>query len=152
MSSVIVSDTSCLILLDKLGKLDLLESLFDKVIITQIIAAEFNKPLPSWMHVENIQDNVYQKILQAHIDVGEASALALGLQIEEALLVLDDLKARNYAKRLGLRYTGTLGILIEAKHVGLIKEIRPLLNQIEKTDFRLSEELIRKVLRIAHEA
>jgi len=77
MPEIIVSDTSCLILLDKIHKIDLLKSLFGKVTITKIIAEEFGKPIPDFIEIENPKDINYQRILESFLDPGEASAIAL---------------------------------------------------------------------------
>ena len=74
MRKIIVSDTSCLILLDKIRKLDLLHSLFDIVTITQIVADEFGNKLPDYIQIENPKNSTYQKILESFVDIGEASA------------------------------------------------------------------------------
>ena len=63
MHKIIVSDTSCLILLDKLGRIDLLKSLFGKITITQIVADEFGKTFSDFINIENPKDKNYQKIL-----------------------------------------------------------------------------------------
>ena len=145
MPGIIISDTSCLILLHKLGRLDLLQSLFGKLTITQIIADEFGTAIPDFIKIENPKDKIYQKILESSLDSGEASALALVLEKNEPLLIIDDLKGRREARHLGIKYTGTIGILIIAKEKGLISSISEILDEIKKTDFRLSEELIYEI-------
>jgi predicted nucleic acid-binding protein len=63
MQKIIVSDTNCLILLDKINQLDLLHSLFDKITITQIVADEFGKKLPEYIKIENPENLTYRRIL-----------------------------------------------------------------------------------------
>jgi predicted nucleic acid-binding protein len=75
MQKIIISDTSCLILLDKIGALNLLNQLFKTITITAEIAEEFNKVLPQWIVIENPVNKNYQKILEATLDKGEASAI-----------------------------------------------------------------------------
>ncbi len=65
MQKVIISDTSCRILLNKIGELNLLNKLFGIIIITQEITDEFKTELPSWFRVENPINKTYQKILEA---------------------------------------------------------------------------------------
>ncbi|RAV29496.1 DUF3368 domain-containing protein [Sinomicrobium soli] len=145
MPGIIVSDTSCLILLDKLGRIDLLESLFGEISITGIIAGEFGKKIPGFIKIENPKDKNYQRILESLLDPGEASAIALALEREESLLIIDEHKGRREARQLKLNYTGTVGILIVAKEKGLISSVTEILDEIQRTDFRLSEELIQEV-------
>jgi len=147
MPGIIVSDTSCLILLDKLGRISLLKSLYGKITVTKIVADEFGKVLPDFVEIENPKNKNYQKILQSFLDPGEASAMALALEKEECLLIIDEFKGRREARQLGLNYTGTLGILIVAKEKGLIKSVTEIIKEIGKTDFRIGEILINEVKR-----
>ena len=68
MQKVIISDTSCLILLDKIGELNLLNKLFGQITITQEIAEEFKNELPDWFKIESPANKTYQKILEASLD------------------------------------------------------------------------------------
>lgn len=107
MQATIISDTSCLILLDKIGELNLLKKLFGEIITTQSVADEFGKNLPSWISIQNPTDLVSQLVLEINLDKGEASAIVLALELENCLLIIDELKGRKLAKRLGLTITGT---------------------------------------------
>lgn len=133
MPKVIISETSCLIILNKIGELDLLRQLYDKVTITQDILQEFGEQLPNWIDVQQAQDQYRQLLLEMQVDKGEASAIALALETEDNIVILDDWKARKLAERLGLSVTGTLGVIIKAKHTRLISSIKPYLNKIKET-------------------
>ena len=146
MQKVIISDTSCLLLLEKLGALDLLKKLFGTITITPEVGKEFNIKLPEWFELSQPENKMYQKILEASLDKGEASAIALAIEHKDCLLIIDELKARKYAELLGLKITETLGVLIDAKLSGHLKSIRPLLDRIRTTNFRLSKELEQKAL------
>lgn len=147
MPATIVSDTSCLILLDKIGELQLLQKLFGEVITTQIVADEFGKQLPDWLSIQNPTNSKNQLVLEVTLDKGEASSIALALEKEECLLIIDEHKGRKLAKRFGLTITGTLGVLAQAKQQGHITLVKPFLDRIKKTDFRLSEQLIQETLK-----
>ena len=151
MSRIIVSDTSCLVLLDKLNSLYILEKLFSEITITPEIEKEIGQSLPAWITVVEVQNKEYQTVLQTNIDAGEASAIALALEQKNCLLILDDNKARKTATRLGIDYVGTLGLLVEAKEAGLIQLVKPVLEQIKATNFRITENLERKILDLAGE-
>ena len=151
MQKTIVSDTSCLILLDKIKQLDLLMTLFGKIIVTQLVADEFGKKLPDFVQIENPQNLTYQKILESFVDKGEASTLALAIEKKKCLLIMDDNKGRREAKQLGLTFTGTVGILIIAKEKGLIKSLSEILEKVNKTDFRISESIINDAKKRCHE-
>jgi predicted nucleic acid-binding protein len=147
MPDVVISDTSSLIILDKINKIDVLKDLYSNVVTTYEIAEEFGKPLPTWIEIRQPRDKKYQKILEMSIDVGEASAIALSLDYNDSLLLLDDLKARKMAKKLGLVYTGTLGVLVKARKKGLIPKLKPTINLIRETDFRISDTIIDAILK-----
>ncbi|MES2703049.1 MAG: DUF3368 domain-containing protein [Bacteroidota bacterium] len=141
MQSAIISDASCLILLDKIGELNILRRLFGTVLTTTEIAIEYGNTLPDWVIVKETSNKTYQAIIAASVDSGEASAIALAIDYDESLLIIDDLKARKFATQLGLDITGTMGVLIEAKASGVIPAVKPILEKIKRTNFRLSKTL-----------
>ncbi|HMR83628.1 MAG TPA: DUF3368 domain-containing protein [Niabella sp.] len=148
MYRVIITDTSCLILLEKIGELHLLQKLFGTVFITPEIAEEYGLlSLPSWIVVQEPADKRYQLLLEYIVDRGEASAIALATECNPSLLVVDDLKARRLAKKFGLVITGTFGIIIEAKANGFIPSVKLILKKIKQTNFRISEDLEKEILK-----
>lgn len=151
MPKVIISDTSCFVVLANIGELDLLHKTYEKVITTFEIAAEYGQTLPEWVEIRSATDKYRQQILELQLDKGEASAIALAIEIPESTLILDDYKARKIAERLGLEITGTIGVIVKAKIRGVIPSIRPYLNKIKQTDFRLTPELEQQALSEARE-
>jgi len=151
MPKVIISDTSCLIILTKIGEIDLLRQLYKTVTITQGISLEFGESLPDWVKVQKVKDQYRQQLLEMQIDKGEASAIALALETSDNIVILDDWKARKVAERLGLSVTGTLGVIIKAKNTGIIPSIKLYLDKIMETNFRISEELEQIALKEANE-
>jgi len=151
MHDIIISDTSCLVLLDKIGRLELLKSCYSTVYITREIQTEYGNKLPTWVIVEQPKDASLQKTLEQVLDKGEASALALAIEKENATIILDDLRARKVARSLNLKITGTLGVLVKAKQDGLIDKVKPLIEELRKTDFRASEIVIKKILDVCGE-
>lgn len=151
MHKIIISDTSCFIILTNIGELHLLKKLYGKITTTIEIATEFGEPLPEWIEILSVKSKDTQRLLEMQIDKGESSAIALALEIADSLLILDDIKARKIATQLGLSITGTLGIIIKAKLEGIIPSVIPILNKIKQTDFRLSSEVESQVLKAAME-
>ena len=151
MRKTIISDTSPLILLEKIGELDLLYKVFGEIIVTREIADEYKLKLPEWISIQNPTNKNYQKILEQSVDAGEASAIALAVELEDCLLIVDDLKGRNLADALGIKITGTLGVMLEAKLSGKINSVKYLLAKIKQTDFHFSKELEKKILTKANE-
>jgi len=146
MPELIICDTSCLILFDKINKLDLLRRCYSNIYITPEIAEEFGKALPAWIKVKEAGNQALHQTLTQILGQGESSAIALTFDLPNTLIALDDLKARKVAKSLNLKITGRLGILIKAKEQGYIEKLLPILNQVQQTDFRISENIIRKIL------
>ena len=141
MSKTIISDTSCFIILSKIGELELLQQLFGNVVTTPEIVAEFGEILPNWIEVISVQDKYKKQLFELQVDSGEASAMALALEIENSLLIMDDYKARRLAQTLNIGYTGTIGIIILAKQKGIINSIKPILAKIKETNFHISADL-----------
>ena len=152
MHRVIISDTSVLILFQKINKLDLLQGIYSEIITTPEVAEEYGDVLPGWIIIQSVSDRKYQEFLEIQIDKGEASAIALAKDYPEVLLLLDDLKARKLAAQLNMKYTGTLGIINRAKQLGLIERVKPLIDEILNTDFRISEKIIKEFLILNEEA
>lgn len=150
-SDILIVDTSGLILLNKIDELELLKNVGQEVLITSTVREEFGMLLPKWIRVIDPENHRYQDILTMDLDKGEASAIALVLEMGNAILILDDLKGRKVADRLKLRYSGTLGLILGAKQAGIIERVSPVLDKIRSTDFRFSNELLETVLKEAGE-
>ena len=101
--------------------------------------------------MKNVRDSNYQKILSVQVDLGEASAIALALENENSLLLMNDLKGRKLALQLNVKITVTLGVIHLAKSKGIISEVKPIIDKILATNFRISPTLIQEFLRINNE-
>jgi len=143
---VIITDTSCFSLLYKLNALDLLNELFNEVVTTPEIAAEFTHQLPNWVLVKDVVNKALQKEFLNHVDSGEASAIALASEIPYDFVVLDDAAARKFAEGLGLTVKGTIGLLLIAKKSGLIPLLKPYFDTIQQTNFRIAQNILDQVL------
>lgn len=140
MPKNIIADTSCLVLLEKINELDILHELYKEIIITPEVANEFGSELPEWIEVHSVEDQKYQKLLGLTVDPGEASAIALAVELG-GLVILDDQKARKLAFELGIDVTGTLGILIDATQRNYISSFGKVLDRIKRTNFYISDDL-----------
>ena len=148
---MIIADTSCLILLTKIGRLDLLPRLFDGCRITPAVAAEYGLAIPTWLEIQAPTARLPAMLLTRSIHVGEHSALALALELPGSLLVLDDEPARRLAQKLQLRFTGTVGLLALAKARGLLLNIRPVVAELRAAGMWLSDAVAERVCRAAGE-
>ncbi len=151
MHKTIISDTSCFIILNNIGELELLYKVYGQIITTSDIAKEYGDVLPEWVVIIDAIDRYRQQLLEMQIDKGESSAIALALETPGCTVILDDYKARKIAEKLGITITGTIGVIIRAKLNGIIPSIKPLLEKIKQTNFRLSIEVEMFALKAAQE-
>ena len=149
MKEAVVCDSSCLIALDRIGRLDLLPALFHPVQAPPAVHLEFGSS-PDWLRVEAPTDRALVTALGLLMDAGEAEAVALASE-RGWPIILDDRQARAVARRLDLQIVGTVAVLVRAKRQGLIEAIGPLLDDLAENEFRLSEALRQEALRLAGE-
>jgi predicted nucleic acid-binding protein len=136
-SKLIISDTSCLIALTNIGRLALLKELCKVVYITPEVAAEYGEALPDWIQVIPVKDGLAVQTINSVLDLGESTAIALALETQNSLLILDDEKARRFAKNSGLAMTGTLGLLITAYKAGILPDFNLVIDDLRKHHFRI---------------
>ncbi len=151
MRKTIISDTSCFIILSNIGEIELLHKIYGEIITTQCIADEYGEALPEWVKIATVNDKFTQQLLELQIDKGESSAIALALETPNCTIILDDFKARKIAETLGIKYTGTLGVIIKAKKEAIILSIKPILEKMKLTNFRFSPEIELQALKEADE-
>lgn len=146
MSRIIISDTSCLIALAKIGELDLLKDLFHEIIITKSVDEEYGEPLPDWILITDVKNRSKQIELEKRLDRGEASSIALALEIDNSTLIIDEIKGRKIAEALQIDIIGTIGIILLANMRGLISNPLDLIHLLVKNGFRVSDKLLKMIL------
>ena len=99
----------------------------------------------------NSIDKKYQKLLEETLDGGESSAIALVQELNNSLLIIDEVKGRKVAQKLQLDYTGTLGVLLEAKKQGHLNSLQKTLTKLKSKGFRVSKAIEKEVLKKANE-
>ncbi len=151
MPKAVIPDTSCLIVLSNIDEMGLLKKAYKSVETTFEVAAEFNKKLPDWIKLTSPADKLRQQIFELQVDKGEASVMALALEKPEHTVIIDDLKARRAADQLGLKITGTVGVIIKAKQRNIIRSVKPYLKRIRETDFYITDEIEKIALEKAGE-
>lgn len=149
MSRVIVSDSTCLIGLERIRQLDLLPALFDEIFVPPAVAAEFGTTF-AWLKVKAPHDAAHVAALKLLVDDGEAEAIALAKELN-CEVILDDLQARKLAAKQNVRCVGLLGLLLRAKDAGRLKEILPLIDALRAEKFYFSDALVAEALRLARE-
>lgn len=143
---IVIADASYLIVLQNIQELSLLQKLFGEILIVQQVKEEFGSDLPEWIKVKEVQNKLQENALNLILDKGEAASIALTLETDNSLLMLDEKKGRRIAQELNLKIIGTLGIILLAKEKGLINSIADLLAKLESADFRISPNLKVKIL------
>lgn len=176
MQRIVIADAGPVIALARVEQLDLLPRLFGALCVTAQVAQELTSGgefpesaairaamLGPWLTTldhrtlaadalnESIRDcmNLYQ------IDLGEASAIAFAKQVQgeggRSLLLIDDFRGRAAVQHVGLAMVGTAGLLLLAKQVGAVKDVKPLLLAMRQGGYFLSERLIEATIRQANE-
>lgn len=159
--SVVICNTSPIQYLYQADVLELLPALAGQVYIPEAVVAELeegrrrNVLLPaledlSWLVVRPVRDRTLLPLV-THLGDGEKEVLALGLETQDPLLLLDDRDARRYARTLGLEITGTLGLLLRAKERGILDAVQPVLDRLQSLRFRLNVRTREMVLKRAGE-
>jgi len=161
---MIVSDSSPLISLARIGKLNILHRLYGELLIPQAVWNEVavrgvgqagveEIKSAAWIKTAAVSNDELVRALQRDLDAGEAEAIALALEKKADLLLMDERLGRDAAQYFGIRCVGVLGILIEAKHKGEIKAIKPILDMLRnRAGYRVSLELYRRALHDAEES
>ena len=158
----VVSNSGPLIALATIGKFDLLKNLFGQIYIPQAVYDEvvvYGEGEPGaketkeaeWIETLQVEDRLAVNLLREEMDAGESEAIVLAQELDAAYVLIDEAVARRKARLIGLRMTGTLGILLMAKEVGLIPAVRPVLDELRRTEFRISSKVYREILAKAGE-
>lgn len=160
---IAVCNTSPISSLIQIGHLTLLEKLFTDLWIPPEVATELDDGaefLGDWraaagaaaIRTRPIQNQALLRDLSGRAHLGEAAAITLAAEIDDALLIIDDSPGRKVATTLGLRCTGTVGVLVVSKHAGHVARIAPSLEDLRvRARFWISEDVIRRALELAGE-
>ena len=163
---VVVADSSPVIYLTRLGLFNMLRTLHDEVIVPVAVWNEIVVGGAGFPESEVLQRAVADGWIEVRSPVGSVASLGSGspnlgageiqaIQLVRetlATLVTDDSEARQFAELLGVRATGTVGLLVRARNEGHVPELRPVLDRLLiETNFRMSDQLYRAALNLAGE-
>jgi predicted nucleic acid-binding protein len=154
---IVVSNSTALIGLAKIGKIYLLREIFSRIYIPEEVYKEVteagrNRPgsdairNAEWIETKIVEDRTQVNLLMASLDEGEAEVLALSKELRADLILLDEEKARKSAVIAGFEVMGLLGVLVIAKNLGLIEIISPLIEELKNKSFRISDRVIAEAL------
>ncbi|MDI9639204.1 DUF3368 domain-containing protein [Oscillatoria amoena NRMC-F 0135] len=158
----VVSNTTPLSELAKVGKLELVQAVFGKIIIPQEVYDELTTgshpaanlvPSADWIEVRVIQDR--QRLLtlqeQTGLDLGESAAIILAEELSAVRLLIDERAGRQIAQSRNIPIVGTMGLLLLAKQLKLIPSIKDVLDELRNQGQYISQKLYEDVLAIAQE-
>ena len=163
---LVVSNTSPIISLHRIGRLDLLRAVYAELVIPEEVRDELAaggnddpantldvSPLP-WIRVHQVTPPQLDQVLRAHpaLDIGEAAALAAAIELSADVVLLDDRVGRRAAGALGLTYTGVVGVLLAANAQGHVALVKPILDELRvQAGIYLAPRVYADVLRRAGE-
>ena len=145
-----VTNSTCLIGLDRIGRSDVLQRSFGEVLAPPEVMTEVGLSI-GWIVTRATAQPAVTAALRMQVGLGEAAAIALALELVDVEIVLDDRKARRVARELGLNVLGTVGLMVRAKRAGIIERVGPVLSELEASGFRLTPALVGEALRLAGE-
>ncbi|NEQ39646.1 MAG: DUF3368 domain-containing protein [Okeania sp. SIO3I5] len=160
---IIVSNTSPISNLAKVGQLNLLQQLYETVLIPNAVYEELLDEGAgeivirvvrgaTWLKMQPLQNQEVAIELRKFINLGEAEAIALAFEVNATRLLINERLGRKVAIEQGLKITGVLGVLLSAKKQGLIPFVKPVMNDlIAQANFRVSSQLYAEVLRAVNE-
>jgi uncharacterized protein len=151
---IVVADSFPLIALCRIGKLSLLRDLFSSLVVPEAVWNEVVLDHPGkagveeigsipWIEVKAVFDTSLVSLLRQDLGAGESEALVLARELGADVLLMDERRGRNAAKRLGLTCTGLVGVLLEAQRRGIIDRPDTVAQELRETaGFWISEELM----------
>ncbi|MBQ8013875.1 MAG: DUF3368 domain-containing protein [Treponema sp.] len=157
----VISDTTPIISLIKINRLDLLQKLFGEILIPEAVYRELTTNIlfkneadivktSDFLKTSPVQNRKALEVLQAAsgLDDGESEAIILADEVNSDALIIDERKGRKVAQKLGLKITGTVGVLLQAHAENMITsdEIKEYLEQLKNSNIRLSDSLIQEAL------
>jgi uncharacterized protein len=154
---MIISNATPLITFARIGQMPLLKQVMGDLIIPTAVADEISvygqsKPgaidlnQEPWIQTQSLQSRQQVQLLLPTLDLGESEVIALALETQAPLILMDELTGRKVAESLNLKVSGSVGVLIRAKQLGYLPEIKPLIEKMRQTGIYFSDRFIQAVL------
>lgn len=157
--SAVVADTGPLIVLARVGRLDLLRHVHQRIVIPSAVRDELaigsgrsgatvlaDALDAQWLTVQSATNQQVVGELARLLDPGEAEAIALAEQLDARFLLIDDAAGRRIARRRGIPLTGVAGVLLSAKARGELVAVEPIIKEMSNAGYHLSSRLVAEVL------
>lgn len=153
----VVSNTTPLIALSKISKIELLKLIYHEIIIPVGVVEEYERGKSKefygdiskfdWIKVKKVEDEkTFEYLLD--LDKGEAESIVLAKNIKADLLIIDELRGREFATLKGLTITGTVGVLLKAQEKQLIQTALPFVYELKEKGIWINDNLIQYVREI----
>jgi predicted nucleic acid-binding protein len=147
---IVVSDTTAITSLMKIGRAEILAVLFHEVVIPEAVRdelAEYHATLPRFLLVKSVADRAQVTALLKDLEAGEAEAILLAMELGADVLLIDERRGRKIAEAKGIACLGLAGALLLAKRRGVIPSVATLLDELETgARFYLAADLKREIL------
>jgi len=155
MNKIVIANATPIVSLCAIGREDILQSLFHQITIAEAVARELRTqdkpgstfPDLSWVDIASVKNLSLVRSLQKDIDPGEAETIALAIQMNADVVLIDEMAGYQIAKNLDLPVFRTLSLLKTAKQKRIISEVRPLAESMIRTGRWYSRLLIEQFLR-----
>jgi predicted nucleic acid-binding protein len=158
----IISNTGPLIALASIDRLDILNNLFEKVVVPEAVHDELLEGGPAQAGISSYQQATWIKVetltipldplLDNVLDTGEASVIQLAREKHIDLVLIDERKGRKIAREIyQLRVIGTARILVEAKRHGFLDNVQNIINQMTGNGYRIHDNIVAHILKEAGE-
>jgi uncharacterized protein len=163
---LVINDTSTLIHLAAIGKLALLRDLYQKITVPSAVWKEVVEGgkgrvgtveieaarQTGWIAIMPPTNELLIRLLKRDLDEGESEVIALAIERQANLILLDETDARQIAERYSLPKTGVIGVLIRAKREGKIASLQAELDKLRSQGgFWIAEKLYQQALRAVGE-
>ena len=152
---IVVADSSSLRYLILVDSTQLLQQLFGRVVVPDVVAGELSAtsaPIavrgwiaqpPKWIEIVQVSGDAVDAVSD-DLDIGERAAIAVATELSADVLLIDDAAGREEARRRGIRVTGTLGVLRAAAERGLI-DVSAVVTRLKATNFYVDDALIEAI-------
>ena len=145
MHEKVIVDTSVLIALEKINLLDVLCKMYSEIILPEAVIGEFGTPPITCYCVKKVESPL-ARFLSSDLNLGKGESEVIALANETGTkTIIDDLKARGIAEKLGLKVSGTIGVLLKAESLGLINSAYEKIKELKENGFYVSGELLNEV-------
>ncbi|KOR29696.1 nucleotide-binding protein [Achromatium sp. WMS3] len=158
----IISNATPLIAFSRINRLQLLRKITKHLIIPEAVAQEISNydnrsrgaiilSKEPWIDIAPVKFESQVRLLLPTLDRGEAEVIALALEQQSELVLMDELTGRKIAESLNLTVCGSIGILIKAKQMEEIAAVKPLIDEMRKQGIYYGQKFINAVLKRVNE-